>query len=62
MFPPLFCSMFSGKPCVGIVTKADLASEEQIERAKQYLKDAEEAFHEKWNSEQAQDEEPMQTM
>ena len=29
MFPPLFCSMFSGKPCVGIV-----------ERAKQYLKDA----------------------
>ena len=40
MFPPLFCSMFSGKPCVGIVTKADLASEEQIQRAKQYLKDA----------------------
>ena len=40
VFPPLFCSMFSGKPCVGIVTKADLASEEQIERAKQYLKDA----------------------
>ena len=26
--------------CVGVVTKADLASEEQIERAKQYLKDA----------------------
>ena len=40
MFPPLFCSMFAGKPCVGIVTKADLADEEQIERAKKYLKDA----------------------
>ena len=56
MFPPLFCSMFAGKPCVGIITKADLAdeliseheitkgaeaeAEEQIERAKKYLKDA----------------------
>lgn len=40
MFPPLFCSMFAGKPCVGIITKADLADEEQIERAKKYLKDA----------------------
>ena len=40
MFPPFFCSMFAGKPCVGIVTKADLATEEQIERAKKQLKDA----------------------
>ena len=40
MFPPLFCSMFAGKPCVGIVTKADLATQEQMERAKKYLKDA----------------------
>ena len=40
MFPPLFCSMFAGKPCVGIITKADLADEAQIERAKKYLKDA----------------------
>ena len=40
MFPPFFCSMFAGKPCVGVVTKADLASEEQIERAKKVLKDA----------------------
>lgn len=40
MFPPFFSSMFAGKPCVGVVTKADLASEEQIERAKKVLKDA----------------------
>ena len=39
MFPPMFNSMFT-KPCVGIVTKADLATEEQIERAKKYLKNA----------------------
>ncbi len=39
MFPPMFNSMFT-KPCVGIVTKADLATEEQIERAKTYLKNA----------------------
>lgn len=30
--------------------------------AQQYLKDAEKAFHEKWNCDQEQDEEPMQTM
>ncbi|MFR0767188.1 MAG: hypothetical protein ACLSHF_09570 [[Eubacterium] siraeum] len=30
--------------------------------AQQYLKDAEEAFHEKWNSDQEQDEEPAQSM
>ena len=40
MFPPMFCSMFAGKPCVGIVTTAYLADEEQIERAKKHLKDA----------------------
>lgn len=39
MFPPMFNSMFA-KPCVGVVTKADLASEEQIEKAKKYLKNA----------------------
>lgn len=39
MFPPMFNSMFT-KPCVGIVTKADLASEEQIERAKTFLRNA----------------------
>lgn len=39
MFPPLFNSMFA-KPCVGVVTKADLASKEQVERAEKYLKSA----------------------
>lgn len=39
MFPPMFNSMFT-KPCVGVVTKADIASEEQVERAKKYLKNA----------------------
>lgn len=39
MFPPMFNSMFT-KPCVGVVTKADLANEEQVERAKKYLKNA----------------------
>ena len=39
MFPPMFNSMFV-KPCVGIVTKADIATEEQVERAKKHLKNA----------------------
>lgn len=39
MFPPMFRSMFT-KPCVGVVTKADLASEEQISYAKRYLEAA----------------------
>ena len=39
MFPPMFNSMFA-KPCVGVVTKADLADEAQVERAKKYLKNA----------------------
>lgn len=39
MFPPLFASMFA-KPCVGVVTKADLATEKQVETAKEYLKNA----------------------
>ena len=39
MCPPMFNSMFA-KPCVGVVTKADLAGEEQVERAKKYLKSA----------------------
>lgn len=36
MFPPGYATTF-GKPCVGVVTKADLADEEQIEKAKKYL-------------------------
>jgi len=36
MFPPSYSSLF-GKPAIGVVTKADLASEEQIDKAKQYL-------------------------
>lgn len=36
MFPPGYSSTF-GKPCVGIVTKSDLAAPEQIEQAKRYL-------------------------
>ncbi|MHC1721822.1 MAG: EutP/PduV family microcompartment system protein [Aminipila sp.] len=37
MFPPSFASMYC-KPCVGVVTKSDIAEDEQIEHAKQYLK------------------------
>lgn len=37
MFPPGYSSTFA-KPCIGIVTKSDLADEEQIEDAKKYLK------------------------
>ena len=37
MFPPLFCSMFAGKPCVGIITKADLADDRQNEAWKEYF-------------------------
>lgn len=36
MFPPAYGSMFA-KPTVGVVTKKDLATEEQIEKAKKYL-------------------------
>ena len=36
MFPPAYSSLF-GKPTLGVVTKADLATEEQIEKAKKYL-------------------------
>ncbi len=36
MFPPAYTSMY-GKPSVGVVTKTDLATPEQIERAKKYL-------------------------
>ena len=36
MFPPGYATTF-GKPCVGVVTKCDLGSEEQIEKAKKYL-------------------------
>ena len=36
MFPPAYSSLF-GKPALGVVTKADLATAEQIEKAKKYL-------------------------
>ncbi|MGI6012237.1 MAG: EutP/PduV family microcompartment system protein [Ruminococcus sp.] len=36
MFPPGYAGSFM-KPCIGIVTKADLASEEQIKRAGELL-------------------------
>jgi len=36
MFPPGYASTF-GKPCIGIVTKSDLATEKQIADAGNYL-------------------------
>ncbi|MBS5144108.1 MAG: EutP/PduV family microcompartment system protein [Butyricicoccus sp.] len=36
MFPPAYTSMFA-KPAIGVVTKADCASEHQIADAKKYL-------------------------
>ncbi|HIU76388.1 MAG TPA: EutP/PduV family microcompartment system protein [Candidatus Pelethocola excrementipullorum] len=36
MFPPGYSSTF-GKPCIGIVTKSDLASPKQIKDAERYL-------------------------
>lgn len=36
MFPPAYTSMFA-KPAIGVVTKSDLATDEQIENAKKYL-------------------------
>ncbi|KEJ92754.1 EutP/PduV family microcompartment system protein [Synergistes jonesii] len=36
-FPPLYSSLFAGKPVVGIVTKIDLADAKAVERAKRYL-------------------------
>ena len=38
MFPPGYSSTFA-KPCIGVVTKADLADEKQIEDAKKYWED-----------------------
>lgn len=40
MFAPGFGSMFCGKLVIGIVTKIDLATEEQLKRAARYLADA----------------------
>lgn len=37
MFPPGYSSTFA-KPCIGVVTKSDLATAGQIEDAKKYLK------------------------
>ena len=39
MFPPGYSSTFA-KPCIGVVTKSDLAGEKQIEDAKKYLRNA----------------------
>lgn len=39
MFPPGYASSFA-KPCVGIVTKSDIADGAQIARAKEYLRAA----------------------
>ena len=39
MFAPMFTSMFT-KPVIGVVTKCDAASEEQIGLAKKYLEGA----------------------
>ncbi len=36
MFPPAYAGSFA-KPAVGVITKQDLATPEQIERARQYL-------------------------
>lgn len=36
MFPPAYTSIFA-KPAIGVVTKSDLASPDQIDRAKKYL-------------------------
>lgn len=39
MFPPAYAGSFA-KPVIGVVTKCDLGTKEQIERAAQYLKTA----------------------
>jgi ethanolamine utilization protein EutP len=39
MFPPAYAASF-GKPAVGVITKQDLATPEQIERARGYLRAA----------------------
>ena len=36
MFPPSYNSQFA-KPVLGVVTKSDIAAQEQIEKAKKYL-------------------------
>lgn len=38
-FPPAYNTQFA-KPAVGVVTKADLAADEEVERAKEYLRAA----------------------
>ena len=37
MFPPGYSSSFA-KPCIGVVTKSDKATEKQLEDAQKYLK------------------------
>jgi ethanolamine utilization protein EutP len=39
MFPPGYSASF-GKPCIGVITKSDLGSEEEIDHGKMILKDA----------------------
>ncbi len=40
LFPPAFASMFSGKTVLGIISKTDLGTEEQIARAEAFLRQA----------------------
>lgn len=39
MFPPAYASSFA-KPVIGVVTKSDIANEQQIQRAVLYLENA----------------------
>lgn len=39
MFPPAFTSLFT-KPMLGVVTKSDIATSDQIEKASHYLRNA----------------------
>lgn len=40
MFAPAFSTMFASKPVIGVVSKSDIATPEQIENAKKYLTNA----------------------
>lgn len=37
MFPPLFATMFSGKPVLGVVSKVDLGDPDKVARAREIL-------------------------
>lgn len=40
MFAPQFSTMFSSKPVIGVVTKSDIATQKQVETAKEFLNQA----------------------